>query len=94
MRRKKGHQREYRGVSGGWAGWAIAHPVFVRIYGTAGQRQQRATLLLAHPVLGSHLCPCYSIKIHTSGNRTIGDRTSGGPPAQCTYSDSNLKVIQ
>ena len=46
----------------------------------AVRRQRRATLLLAHPVLGSHLCPCYSIKIHTSGNRTIGDRTSGGPP--------------
>jgi hypothetical protein len=55
---------------------------------------EQCALLLAHPVLGSHLCPCYSIKIHSSGNRTIGDRTSGGPPAQCTYSDSNLKVIQ
>ena len=28
-----------RGVSGGWAGWAIAHPVFGRIEGTAGRRR-------------------------------------------------------
>ena len=47
----------YRGVSGGWAGWAIAHPVFGRIEGAAGRRQRRAALLLAHPVLGSHLRP-------------------------------------
>ena len=25
-----------RGVSGGWAGWAIAHPGFGRIEGAAG----------------------------------------------------------
>ena len=42
-----------RGVSGGWAGWAIAHPVFGRIEGAAGQRW-RAALLLAPPVLGSY----------------------------------------
>ena len=40
-----------RGVSGRWAGWAIAHPVFGRIEGAA-------TLLLARTVLGSHLRPC------------------------------------
>ena len=45
-----------RGVSGGWAGWAIAHPVFGRIEGVAGQRR-RAALLLAHPVLRSQLRP-------------------------------------
>ena len=27
-----------QGVSGGWAGWAIAHPVFGRIEGAAGHR--------------------------------------------------------
>ena len=37
-----------RGVSGGWAGWAIAHSVFGRIEGAAGQ-WRRATLLLAPP---------------------------------------------
>ena len=36
-----------RGISGRWAGWPIAHPVFGRIEGTAGQ-WQRATLQLAH----------------------------------------------
>ena len=35
-------ENKYRGVSGGWAGWAIAHPVFGKIEGAA------------HPVLGSH----------------------------------------
>ena len=40
----------YRGVSGGWAS---AQPVFGRIKG--------ATLLLAHPVLGSHLRPCTNV---------------------------------
>ena len=44
----------YRGVSIGWAGWAIAHPVFDRIEGAAKQ-QWRVALLLAHPVLGSNL---------------------------------------
>ena len=39
-----------RGVSGWWAGRAIAHPDFDRIEGPAGQRL-RASLLLAHPVL-------------------------------------------
>ena len=53
----------FRGVSGGWAGWAIAHPVFGRIEGAAGRRRggaaaaARAKLLHAHPVLGSHLRP-------------------------------------
>ena len=32
---------ENRGISGGWAGWAIAHPGFGRIEGAA--------LLIAHP---------------------------------------------
>ena len=44
----------YRSVAGGWAGWAIAHPVFGRIEGAARQRY-RAALLLAHPVLNSNL---------------------------------------
>ena len=35
---------EVRGVSGGWPGWAIAHPVFGRIEGAAG-RQRQATIL-------------------------------------------------
>ena len=47
---------KFRGVSGGWAGWTIAHPVFGKIEGAAGQRQC-AALLLAHPVLGTHLRP-------------------------------------
>ena len=47
-----------RGVSGVWAGWAIAHSVFGRIEGAAGQRR-RAALHLAHPVLGSELRPCW-----------------------------------
>ena len=46
-----------RGVSGGWAGWAIAQSDFGRIEATAGQQQWRAALLLAHPVLGSYLRP-------------------------------------
>ena len=29
-------QNKYQGVSGGWAGWAIAHPVFGRIEEAAG----------------------------------------------------------
>ena len=48
----------YRGVSGGWAGWAIAHLVFGILEGTAGQLW-RSALLLAHPDLGSQLRPCY-----------------------------------
>ena len=35
--------------NGGWAEWAIAHPVFGRIEGAA--------LLLAHPALDSYLRP-------------------------------------
>ena len=62
------HYDNYRGVSGRWAGWAIAHPVFGRIEGAAGRRQRCATLLLAHPVLASLLRPCNnnedSINIH------------------------------
>jgi len=50
-----------RGVTGGWAGWAIAHPFFFRIEGAAGQRR-RAALLLAHPAFGSHLRPCFPTK--------------------------------
>jgi hypothetical protein len=48
----------FRGVSGGWAGWAIALPVLGRIEGAAGQRR-RAVLLLAHPVFGSHYAPVF-----------------------------------
>ena len=44
------------GVTGVWAGWAIAYPVFGRIEG-ASRQWQCAALLLAHPVLGSQLCP-------------------------------------
>ena len=46
-----------RGVTGGWAGGAIAHPDFGKLEGTAGQRR-RAALLLAHPDFGSYLRPC------------------------------------
>ena len=46
----------FRGVNGGWARWAIAHQVFGRIEGAAGE-WRRAALLLAHPVLGSQLRP-------------------------------------
>ena len=35
------------GVTGGWAGWAIAHPGFGRIEGVA--RQLRRTKLLIAP---------------------------------------------
>ena len=48
-----------RGVSGGWAGWAIARSGFNRIESAAGQRR-RAALLLAQPALGSHLRACVS----------------------------------
>jgi hypothetical protein len=51
-----------RGVSGMWAGWAIAHPFFGRIEGAARRRQRSATLLLAHPVLASHLRPWLKIE--------------------------------
>ena len=43
-----------RGIS---CGWAIAHPDFGKLEGTAGQRR-RAALLLAHPDFGSYLRPC------------------------------------
>jgi hypothetical protein len=39
----------FKGISGGWSGWAIAHLHFGQIKGTAGQRQ-RTAILLAHPV--------------------------------------------
>ena len=42
-----------RGANYGWAVWAIAHLGFVRTEGAAGQ-QRGATLLLAHPALGSY----------------------------------------
>ena len=42
------------GVTGGWAGWAIAHPIFSKIEGIA--------LLLADPALGSQLRPCPQFK--------------------------------
>ena len=51
--RQVGIYYKCRGVSGGWA---IAHLVFGKIEGAAGQ-WRRAALLLAHPVLGSHLRP-------------------------------------
>ena len=44
-----------RGVTGEWAGWAIA--VFGRIEGAAKQRR-RAVILIAHPVLDSYLRLC------------------------------------
>ena len=59
-----------RGVTGGWAGWAIAHPVFGRIEGAARQRY-RAALLLAHPVLSSHLRPLIFIR-ETLGSSEVG----------------------
>jgi hypothetical protein len=49
-------EKRTRGVTGGWAGRAIAHPVLGRIEGAGGQRR-RAALLLAHPVLGNQLRP-------------------------------------
>ena len=45
-----------RGVTGGWAWWAIAHLVSARIEGADGQLR-RAALLIAHPVFGSQLRP-------------------------------------
>ena len=41
-------------LHGGWAGWASAHPDFGRLEGTVEQPRW-ATLLLAHPELGSQL---------------------------------------
>ena len=43
----------YRGVNGGWAEWAIVHPVLGKIEGAARKRR-RAALSFAHPVLGSY----------------------------------------
>ena len=48
----------YRSISGGWTGWATAHPVFGILAGAARQRQRCNALLLAHLVLASHLNPC------------------------------------
>ena len=49
-----------RGVSGRWAMWAIANPVFGRIEGAPGQ-WWRAALVLAHPVLGSQFRHCSAL---------------------------------
>ena len=54
--KKQGLHIASRGVTGGWAEWAIAQPDFDRIVGTTGQRR-RAALLLAHPAFGSQLRP-------------------------------------
>ena len=55
-----------RRVSGGWAGWAIAHQDFGRIEGAARKRRRRAShyVLLAHPDLGSYLRPCFCTEFH------------------------------
>ena len=65
----KSHGTDDRGVIGGWAGWEIAHPVFGRIEGAAGQ-QRHATLLIAHPVFGSQLRP-WMINLQRDGNDVI-----------------------
>ena len=44
---------DHRGVNGGSAGWAIAHPVFGDIE-VATRHQRRAVLLPSHPDLGSY----------------------------------------
>ena len=54
----------------GWAGWAIAHPVLGKIEG-ATRQWWRAALLLAHPVLGSHLRPLIFIR-DTLGSSEVG----------------------
>ena len=49
----------HRGVTGGWAEWAIAHPDFGSLEGAAGH-PGCVVLLLAHPwypALGSQLRP-------------------------------------
>jgi hypothetical protein len=48
-----------KGIRVGWAGWTIAHPVFGKIEGAAGQWQS-AALLLAYPFISSYLRPCIS----------------------------------
>ena len=50
-----------RGVTGGWAGWAIVHQGFGIIEGAAKQ-QQCTALLIAYLVLGSHIRPCVLMK--------------------------------
>ena len=59
-------------VTGGWAGWAIAHPVFGRIEGAA--------LLLAHPALGSQLRPCNYCQHPQFQNPTLGPKLSFASP--------------
>jgi hypothetical protein len=49
-----------QGVTGGWTGWTIAYPVFAKIDGAAGQ-WRHTEVLLARPVLDSHLRPCIGI---------------------------------
>ena len=61
MKLRQGISWLLRGVTGGWAGWPIAHPVLGRIEGAAGQRRC-AALLIAHPVFGSQLRPCNNKK--------------------------------
>ena len=51
-----------RGITGGWAGWANAHPGFARIEG-ATRQWWWAELLIAHLVLGNHLRPCVTVSI-------------------------------
>ena len=46
----------------GWVGWAIAHPAFGRIEGTA-RYWRLTTLLLAHPILDSQLRPWHALII-------------------------------
>ena len=38
-----------RGVSGGWAGWAIAHTDFGRIEGAAGKRRREHRIMYYLP---------------------------------------------
>ena len=54
----------------------------------AARRQRRATLLLAHPVLGSHLRRCYQI-----GNQEIHirDKNSKYLSANMTAQDCSVK---
>ena len=46
----------HRGVTGGWAEWAITHPDFGSLEGAAGH-PGCVVLLLAHQALGSQLRP-------------------------------------
>ena len=60
-----------RGVTVGWAGWAIAHPIFGKIV-MRWQERRRTALLLAHPVLGSQLRPC-SMQVQNSNHLKQGN---------------------